>query len=174
MKVLTSEAWEGLWEGTETRRGASNLDLWAKSSSQSVCVNKTLSEHGCTLLSIYCPWLLSHEGRGIKQSPQRSQSPRSLKYVLSGLLQKVFSKLWTRPLYFITIEASIFPFIMWGNRERAGYVTSQGGEYYWQVSPGLILLQVMLTACSLCALCVGYYTKHPPMCTVSLISHDIC
>lgn len=124
MEALTSEVWEGSQEGTETRRGASNLDPRAKSSSQSVFVSKTLLEHGRTLLSIYCAWLLSHEDRRIKQLPQRSQSPCSLKYVLSHLLQKVFSKLWTRPLDFKTTEAQVFPFTKWGNRERTGHVTS--------------------------------------------------
>lgn len=52
-----------------------------------VSINKVLSIHGQAHLLTYCLWLLLHDGR-VKQSQWKVYDPQSLKYWLSGHLQK--------------------------------------------------------------------------------------
>ena len=64
------------------------ISLWAKSSQPPVLVNKVLLEHSHKHSYVYCLWLLSHCNIRVKQLRQRSCSSESLKYLLSGPLQK--------------------------------------------------------------------------------------
>lgn len=62
----------------------------------SIIINKILLEHSHTHLYTYCLCLLSSYTIRVEQLRQMPHIPQSLKYTLSGPLQKKFTNPWFR------------------------------------------------------------------------------
>lgn len=58
----------------------------------SMSINKILLENSHTHLFTYLLWLLSHYNSGAEYLQHRPYCPQRWKYLLSGLLQKIFDK----------------------------------------------------------------------------------